>query len=85
MKHLAAFLLLELAGKTPNDKSIKSLLDTVGIETDDARLKQLIKELDGKSTDEVFYCLKMIFFLIDFKRFNKPHYKKIFDLSKKIS
>src|SRR5687768_2265661 len=53
MKHLAAYLLLELAGKTPNDKSIKSLLNTVGIETDDTRLKQLIKELDGKSADEV--------------------------------
>lgn len=53
MKHLAAYLLLNLAGKTPNESSIKSLLDTVGIETDSARLKQLLGELDGKDIDEV--------------------------------
>ncbi|CAG8494999.1 16009_t:CDS:2 [Rhizophagus irregularis] len=52
MKHLAAYLLLNLAGKTPNESSIKSLLDTVGIETDSARLKQLLGELDGKDIDE---------------------------------
>ncbi|RIA95525.1 60s acidic ribosomal protein [Glomus cerebriforme] len=53
MKHLAAYLLLNLAGKTPNESNIKSLLDTVGIETDDARLKQLLGELDGKDIDEL--------------------------------
>ncbi|PKC12492.1 ribosomal protein 60S [Rhizophagus irregularis] len=53
MKHLAAYLLLNLAGKTPNESSIKSLLDTVGIETDSARLKQLLGELDGKDIDEL--------------------------------
>jgi large subunit ribosomal protein LP2 len=53
MKHLAAYLLLNLAGKTPNEKSIKSLLDTVGIEVDNGRLKQLLNELDGKNIEEV--------------------------------
>ena len=53
MKHLAAYLLLNLAGKTPNEKSIKSLLETVGIEADDGRLKQLLTELEGKNIEEV--------------------------------
>ncbi|CAI2182043.1 6447_t:CDS:2 [Funneliformis geosporum] len=53
MKHLAAYLLLELAGKTPNDKSIKSLLESVGIEADNDRLKKLLNELKEKNTEEV--------------------------------
>uniref|UniRef100_A0A1D1ZK13 60S acidic ribosomal protein P2 n=1 Tax=Anthurium amnicola TaxID=1678845 RepID=A0A1D1ZK13_9ARAE len=53
MKHLAAYLLLSLAGKTPNESSIKSLLETVGIEADNDRLKQLLSELKGKDIDEL--------------------------------
>ncbi|GBB90514.1 hypothetical protein RclHR1_01750013 [Rhizophagus clarus] len=53
MKHLAAYLLLNLAGKTPNESSIKSLLETVGIETDSDRVKQLLSELDGKDVEEL--------------------------------
>nr|CAG8436123.1 8092_t:CDS:2 [Entrophospora candida] len=53
MKHLAAYLLLTLAGKTPDAKSIKALLKTVGIEGDDARIKTLLSELDGKDLNEL--------------------------------
>ncbi|CAH1760984.1 6562_t:CDS:2 [Entrophospora sp. SA101] len=53
MKHLAAYLLLTLAGKTPDAKSIKALLKTVGIEGDDARIKTLLSELDGKDLTEL--------------------------------
>lgn len=63
MKHLAAYLLLNLAGKTPNENSIKSLLDTVGIETDSERVKQLLGELDGKDIEEVFIVKKKFFLL----------------------
>ncbi|CAG8536080.1 2122_t:CDS:2 [Dentiscutata erythropus] len=52
MKHLAAYLLLNLAGKTPKAKDIKELLDSVGIEGDDDRIKSLLSELDGKDIDE---------------------------------
>ncbi|KAG9295789.1 hypothetical protein G9A89_009018 [Geosiphon pyriformis] len=53
MKYLAAYLLLGLAGKTPNANEIKKLLQTVGIEADDARLKGLISELNGKDINEL--------------------------------
>ncbi|CAG8504625.1 2742_t:CDS:2 [Diversispora eburnea] len=53
MKHLAAYLLLNLAGKTPNEKNIKSLLDTVGIEADSDRISDLLAQLDGKDINEL--------------------------------
>jgi large subunit ribosomal protein LP2 len=54
MKHLAAYLLLGLAGNTsPSASDIKKVLDSVGIESDDGRLKQLISELKGKDINEV--------------------------------
>ncbi|CAG8535967.1 10013_t:CDS:2 [Ambispora gerdemannii] len=53
MKHLAAYLLLDLAGKTPDAKEIKQLLKTVGIEADDDRLKTLFAELKGKEINEL--------------------------------
>ncbi|CAG8447125.1 5637_t:CDS:10 [Scutellospora calospora] len=54
MKHLAAYLLLNLAGKdNPKAKDIKALLDSVGIETDDERIKTLLSELDGKNINEL--------------------------------
>ena len=54
MKHLAAYLLLGLAGNTsPSAKDIKGVLDSVGIEADDERLKTLLAELKGKDINEV--------------------------------
>ena len=54
MKHLAAYLLLNLAGNTsPSAKDIKGVLDSVGIEADDERLDKLLSELDGKDINEV--------------------------------
>ena len=49
MKHLAAYLLLGLAGNSsPSASDIKEVLSSVGVEADDERLDQLLKELDGK-------------------------------------
>lgn len=49
MKHLAAYLLLGLSGITsPTMANVKALLDSVGIEAEDERLSNLLKELDGK-------------------------------------
>ncbi|KAI0860087.1 ribosomal protein 60S [Xylaria cubensis] len=54
MKHLAAYLLLGLAGNTsPSAKDIKKVLDSVGIEADDDRLETLISELKGKDINEL--------------------------------
>ncbi|KAF5138793.1 60S acidic ribosomal protein P2 [Metarhizium anisopliae] len=57
MKHLAAYLLLGLAGNnSPSAKDIKNVLSAVGIEADDDRLKTLLSELEGKDVSEVGEC-----------------------------
>lgn len=54
MKHVAAYLLLGLAGNTsPSASDIKKVLDSVGIVADDERLDQLLSELEGKDINEV--------------------------------
>ncbi|KAK5655473.1 hypothetical protein OQA88_5744 [Cercophora sp. LCS_1] len=54
MKHLAAYLLLGLAGNTsPSAKDIKAVLGSVGIEADDDRLDTLLSELKGKDINEL--------------------------------
>ena len=54
MKHMAAYLLLGLAGNTsPSASDIKEVLGAVGIEADDERLKSLLSELEGKDINEV--------------------------------
>jgi hypothetical protein len=54
MKHLAAYLLLSLGGNSsPSEKDVKTVLESVGIEADDDRLKSLISELKGKDLQEV--------------------------------
>jgi len=54
MRHLAAYLLLVAGGNTaPTAADVTTLLATVGITVDEARLNQLIAELDGKDINEV--------------------------------
>ena len=54
MKHLAAYLLLGLAGNTsPSKGDIKEVLGAVGIEPDEERLSTLLSELEGKDISEV--------------------------------
>ena len=54
MKHLAAYLLLGLAGNTsPSDSDIKGVLESVGIDADEDRLEKLLSELKGKDINEV--------------------------------
>ena len=54
MKHLAAYLLLGLGGNTsPSAADVKSVLEAVGIESDDERLNKLISELEGKDINEL--------------------------------
>ena len=54
MKHLAAYLLLQLGGNTsPSASDIKEVLSSVGIEADGERLDKLISELEGKDIQTV--------------------------------
>ncbi len=54
MKHLAAYLLLNLGGNSePSAADIKGVLESVGIDADDDRLEKLLGELKGKDINEV--------------------------------
>jgi len=54
MRHIAAYLLLQIGGKSsPSSSDIKKVLSAVGIEADDERLEKLISELEGKDINAV--------------------------------
>ncbi|XP_072493516.1 large ribosomal subunit protein P2 [Notamacropus eugenii] len=54
MRYVAAYLLAVLGGNdSPNSKDLKKILDSVGIESDDERLKKVIGELSGKNIEDV--------------------------------
>jgi len=54
MKHLAAYLLLGLAGNdSPSASDIKAVLESVGIDADEDRLEKLLSELEGKNIQEL--------------------------------
>ncbi|XP_028915263.1 60S acidic ribosomal protein P2 [Ornithorhynchus anatinus] len=54
MRYVAAYLLAVLGGNdSPALKDLKKILDSVGIETDDERLKKVIGELNGKNIEDV--------------------------------
>lgn len=53
MKYIAAYLLLSLANENPSADDVKSLLSTVGIETDAERLDKLVSELQGKDLSQL--------------------------------
>lgn len=51
---MAAYLLLGLGGNTsPSANDIKEVLASVGVETEQARVESLLKELEGKDINEV--------------------------------
>ena len=54
MKHLAAYLLLNLGGNpSPSVEEISGVLASVGIECDTDRAETLLKELEGKDINQV--------------------------------
>lgn len=54
MKYLAAYLLLVQGGNTsPSSSDVSSLLQSVGIEVEESRLSALLKDLEGKSVEEL--------------------------------
>lgn len=54
MRHIAAYLLLQIGGNaSPTASDVKKVLAAVGIEADEERLKTLISELKGKDINAV--------------------------------
>lgn len=54
MRYVAAYLLAVLAGNaTPDLKTIEKILGSVGVETDKTKAEKVIKELTGKSVDDL--------------------------------
>ena len=61
MKYVAAFLLAQLSGnESPAAADIKKILSSVGIETEASRVEALLKEVSGKSADQVFSLFTVI-------------------------
>lgn len=59
MKYIASLLLAQLAGnENPSAADIAKILGSVGIESDNARLEALLKEVSGKSVSEVGLATK---------------------------
>jgi large subunit ribosomal protein L12 len=48
MKHLAAAVLLHLAGKPVDEKGLKSVIEASGQKADDAQVKKVVEALKGK-------------------------------------
>eukprot|EP00292_Cryptomonas_paramecium_P015678 CAMPEP_0113674124 /NCGR_PEP_ID=MMETSP0038_2-20120614/7240_1 /TAXON_ID=2898 /ORGANISM="Cryptomonas paramecium" /LENGTH=126 /DNA_ID=CAMNT_0000590661 /DNA_START=9 /DNA_END=389 /DNA_ORIENTATION=- /assembly_acc=CAM_ASM_000170 len=54
MKHVAAYLLAVLGGKaSPSAADVKAILHAVDAKVDDAALEKVVKELQGKSVEEL--------------------------------
>ena len=54
MRHIAAYLLLQIGGNvSPTASDVKKVLAVVGVEADDERLDKLISELKGKDVNDV--------------------------------
>ncbi|WBW70901.1 ribosomal protein P2 [Schizosaccharomyces osmophilus] len=54
MKYLAAYLLLTIGGKSsPSASDVETVLSTVGIESESARVESLLSELQGKNIEEL--------------------------------
>ncbi|KAL6929819.1 hypothetical protein ACO0SA_001223 [Hanseniaspora valbyensis] len=53
MKYLAAYLLLNAAGKTPSVESITEVVAASGAEVDASQIEALLAKLDGKSVEEL--------------------------------
>eukprot|EP00699_Malawimonas_sp_californiana_P000325 EC713380.1.p1 GENE.EC713380.1~~EC713380.1.p1 ORF type:complete len:110 (+),score=50.16 EC713380.1:2-331(+) len=54
MRTIAAYMLAVLGGNTnPSAADIRKILDSVGIDADDARTEQLLSKLKGKNIQDV--------------------------------
>ena len=49
MKYVAAVLLVQLSGKTPDAKNVKKVLSSVGAAVDEDKLSSLLDKLEGQN------------------------------------
>jgi large subunit ribosomal protein LP2 len=60
MRHIAAYLLLQIGGNaSPSADDVKKVLSAVGIEADDDRLEKLISELEDKDINAVRFFSRL--------------------------
>merc|ERR1712042_114497 len=53
MKYVAAFHLAALSGEAPTKKQVTKVLESIGVEIDDAKLSKICEELEGKDINEI--------------------------------
>lgn len=54
MRYVAAYMLATLGGnQTPSSSDVKKILSSVGIETDDSQVENLVSKMEGKNVDAV--------------------------------
>merc|ERR1712071_381822 len=53
MKYVVAFLLAALSGNAPTKKQVTKVLESIGVEIDDAKLSKICEELEGKDINEI--------------------------------
>merc|ERR1712071_121226 len=53
MKYVSAFLLAALSGSAPDKKQVTKVLESIGVEIDDAKLSKICEELEGKDINEI--------------------------------
>merc|ERR1712071_536672 len=53
MKYVSAFLLAALSGNAPDKKQVTKVLESIGVEIDDAKLSKICEELEGKDINEI--------------------------------
>merc|ERR1712071_562463 len=53
MKYVSAFLLAALSGNAPDKKQGTKVLESIGVEIDDAKLSKICEDLEGKDINEI--------------------------------
>merc|ERR1712071_259446 len=53
MKYVSAFLLAALSGNAPDKKQVTKVLESIGVEIDDAKLSKICEDLEGKDINEI--------------------------------
>ncbi|XP_053637093.2 large ribosomal subunit protein P2 [Cherax quadricarinatus] len=53
MRHVAAYLLAAMGTNQPTANTIKSILESVGVEPDDKQLAVLMKKMEGKNLNQL--------------------------------
>jgi hypothetical protein len=64
MKHIAAYLLAQLASEAPSKDDVKKILASVGSEVVDSQLEKLFSEIEGKNVADVSLCFMICYVML---------------------